>query len=224
MKRLVYRSVALGVRACQRALLDLQVSGREHLPAGPALFVMNHISALDPIHLLPVFPTPVRVVAGPPYAFKWPARIYDAFDQINAMPARRRHVVDEAVSRLRHGHSVLIAPEGDLQDQPKLGRFYPGAARIYRRTAVPMVPVALVAPVNRLRDYPFPTIVDGRVYRCVVQLRGPMIIQIGEPMRPQPPSNLPADQVDDYIMKQVRNRMAAMIDEARPDDSWLQPR
>jgi len=221
VKRFTYWSVVYALRALLRMCMDLRVIGGERIPAGPKLYVMNHISAFDPLYLLTVFPEPIRIVIGPPYKFRLPARLYDGFDQINAMPAHRHTVVDEAVSRLRAGHSVLIAPEGDLQDQPALGRFYPGAARIYRRADVPIVPLALVAPVKRLREYPFPTIVDGRVYRCVVTLRGPFIIHVGEPMRPAPPAGLPDEQADGCIMDAVRERIGALIEAARPDGSWL---
>ncbi len=221
VKRFVYWSVVKSLRTAMRLSLDWRVIGRERIPAGPKLFVANHISAFDPIYLLPLFDEPVCAVLGPAYKFRLPARLYNAFGQINAMPAHRHTVVDEAVARLKSGRSVLMFPEGDLQPQPALGRFYPGTARIYRRADVPIVPLALVAPVRRMREYPFPTVVDGRVYRCVVTLRGPFIIHVGEPMRPDVPAGRPDEHIDGYVMELVRQQIAALIDGARPDASWL---
>ena len=145
--------------------MTYRVMGRERMPSGPKLFVSNHISAFDGIWVLPVFTEPVHFVVGAPFAVRGMAWLCRRYDQINALAPHRSTVVDEAVKRLSAGSSVYICPEGDFHEQFTLGHFYPGAARMYRRTSVPIVPMAFVAPKNSLREYPFPTHVDGRVYR-----------------------------------------------------------
>ncbi len=221
LKRAFYKSCVLAVRAYQRVFLDLHVWGREHIPQGPKIFVMNHITALDPIYLLPVFPEPIHIVIGPPYKFKLPGMLYDAYDQINAMPQYRATVVDESVKRLKQGKSILIAPEADLQDEPSLGSFYPGVAKIYRRFPAPIIPIALVAPTHRLREYPFPTVVEGRVYRCVVTLRGPYLINIGKPLMPTCPDGVGDEEKNEAILRCIRDRLVSLIEDARSRKYWL---
>ena len=46
-----------------------------------------------------------------------------------------------AVEALRHGRSILIAPEGTRQLTPRLGRFKKGAFHLAMQAGVPIVPV-----------------------------------------------------------------------------------
>ena len=46
IKRALYRSCQLGIRAYQRLFMRYRVWGREHVSGDPKLFVANHVSAL----------------------------------------------------------------------------------------------------------------------------------------------------------------------------------
>lgn len=227
IKRAIYRSCLLAIRGYQRLFMTFRVIGRERIPTGPKLFVSNHISAFDPFWALPIFTDcenqlagPVHVVVGPPFAVPGMGWLCRQYDQINALAAHRSTVVDEAVKRLEAGGSVYICPEGDLHEQYTLGRFYPGAARMYRRTKVPIVPMAFVAPKDSLREYPFPTRVDGRVYRCVVGFRGPFVINIGEAMRPAILTEGTDKEINEDIMRQIKERIAQLVEEVRCEEAW----
>ena len=124
-------------------------------------------------------------IIGPGYESKVLAWIFDRFEQINAMPEHRKTVVDNAVAYLKKGESVFTAPEGDLQDPFQLGAFFPGAARIYRKSRAPIIPIVLVAPRCVIKEWPFQTVVDGRAYRTVSVLRGLFCINVGEPFTPE---------------------------------------
>lgn len=207
--------------------MTYRVIGREHIPPGAKLLVSNHISAFDGVWVLPVLSggnnkrtEPVHVVVGAPFAVRGMAWLCRRYDQINALAAHRHSVVDEAVKRLKAGGSVYICPEGDFHEQFKLGRFYPGAARIYRRTGVPVVPMAFVAPKDSLREYPFPTHVDGRIYRCVIGLRGPFVINIGEAMRPTILTEGTDGEIDEDVMEQIKERIAQLVEEVRREEGW----
>ena len=216
LRSLVYRSFVLGCRVYRKAFLDVRVLGRENIPKGPKIFITNHITSTDPYWVLPVFPEPVHVIIGPGYQSKALARVLDYLEQINAMPDHRHTVVDEAVKYLQRGESVYTAPEGDIQDQFQLGRFYPGAARIYRRTLAPIVPIALVAPPCSLVEFPrLAMSVEGRTYRAAFVLRGRYDIAVGEPLRPRLRDDVDEKTDDERIMSEIRQRMAELIDGVR---------
>ena len=101
-----------------------------------------------------------------------------------------------------------------------MGRFYPGVARIYRQARVPIVPIALLVPKSRLREYPFRVKIDGRVYRTVVTLRGPLCINIGEPMMPNIPAGTDREQ-DEFVLAVLRERLEALVEDARSNRFWL---
>ena len=61
-----------------------------------------------------------------------------------------------AVDRLRHGMSVVIAPEGTRSLTPRLGRFKKGAFHIAMQAGAPIVPVVIP---QHLRG-------DAREVRC----------------------------------------------------------
>jgi len=209
-----FRALTLGLRAYQRLFLDLRVNGRDRIPHGPKIYVTNHITSTDPYWVLPVFTEPVHVIIGPGYQSKLGARVLDAFEQINAMPEQRKSVVDKAVGYLQKGESIYTAPEGDIQPLFELGRFYPGVAKIYRRARVPIVPIALHAPQEAMREFPrLDMVVDGRRYRTVVVLRGTYFINVGEPFTPDLRDDLPEAEDNERIMDELKGRIRGLVEE-----------
>lgn len=221
VQRALYQAGVCAVKVYQRFFLDLRIWGREDIPAGPKIYASNHITALDGAWVLPVFREPVHYVIGAPYQIRMLGKVWDFFDQINGLPKHRKTVVDEAVRRIERGGSIYICPEGDFHQQFNLGRFYHGIARIYLRTHAPIVPIALVAPTHRLREYPFPTVVDGRVYRLVVVLRGPFLINVGTPMQPTWPEHGTDEEKDEAVVSAVKERIAALVEDVRVHKFWL---
>ena len=210
---------AIGLtRAYQRLFMDLHVWGREHISPGPSIYVINHITAFDFL-VAALLPDPVHIVVGPGYKSPWAARILDALEHINAMPAHRGSVVSKAVGYLRSGESVLIAPEGDMQEPFRLGRFYPGVARMYRETRVPLVPIGILAPKRRLRELPITTNVDGHIYRCVIVRRGPLCISIGRPLTPELPDGSEEEQ-ERFVLDLLRETLEGLIEDARVHRFW----
>jgi len=220
-KRLLYNAFIASIRLYQSLFLDLRVWGRKHIPPGPKIYVQNHITSTDPYWVLPILPEPVHVIIGPGYQSKVMARVLDYFEQINAMPQHRKTVVDDAVKYLKRGESIFTAPEGDVQETFRLGRFYPGVARIYRKIQVPIIPIALLAPRRAMKEFPrLKMVVEGHVYRCVVVLRGPFCVNIGEPFLP----NLrDGDESEDHqrLMDELKERIRLLIEDVRVNNSWL---
>ena len=221
VQRTLFRSFVFSIRVYQRLFLDLCVWGREHIPKGPKIYVTNHITCTDPFWILPVFTEPVHVVIGPAYQYRVFVRLLDVFEQINALPAHRKSVVDDAVRYLEKGEAVYIAPEGDMQELFQVGRFYPGVGKIYRKARVPIVPIALVAPKRCMHESPqINTVIDGRVYRMINVLRGTYCINVGEPIIPDCSDGTESEQ-NERIADLVRQHVQRLVEEVRQNKFWL---
>jgi len=220
LKRTLYFTLVHATKIYQKLFMDFRVWGRELLPSGPKIYVTNHITSTDPNWILSVFTEQVHAIWGPPYQSKLTARILDFLEQINAMPEHRKTVVDAAVRYLKNGESVWILPEGDLQAPFQLGHFYPGAARIYRRTRAPIIPIALVAPRSAMREWPMNIVVDGRVYRTIMVLRGPYCVNVGEPFFPNTTEDGGPEE-DQRVMEELKERIRVLVEDVRTNKFWL---
>jgi len=200
--------------------MDMHVWGKENIPSGAKIYVINHITAHDPFWVLPVVNEPVHIIIGPGYHSAMSARFLNAFEQISAMPNDLRGMVTSAVGYLRKGEAIGIAPEGDLSDVSHLGEFHPGVAAIYRQERVPIVPIALLAPRRRIREYPKQSkTINGRVFRMVKVVRGPYCINIGEPMLPELPEGARKGQ-NDFLLRVLRERLESLIQDIRTNKFW----
>jgi putative phosphoserine phosphatase/1-acylglycerol-3-phosphate O-acyltransferase len=126
--------------------VDLRVEGEEHLwSQRPAVFIFNHQSGLDAILMLKLLRRDLTGVGkkelksnpifGPLFGLAG-AVFIDRSDSIGAIKA-----LAPAVTALREGRSMLIAPEGTRSRTPRLGRFKKGAFHIAMQAGVPIVPV-----------------------------------------------------------------------------------
>lgn len=221
IKRAMHQSFVLMIRGYERLFLDKHVWGRENIPPGSKIVAVNHITSHDGFHVLSVFSEPLHYLIGPGFNSPLAARLLYAFEHINVMPVHRKTAVEKAAMYLKNGESICIAPEGDIQEPFQLGRFYPGVARIYCEYPVPIIPVALVAPRNGLREYPRrSTIVDGRAYRMVLLKRGPYCVNIGEPWMPECPPISDADPIL-VITQGLKERIEALVQDVRQNKFWL---
>ena len=170
----------------------LTVHGREHVRDldGPAVFVANHVSALDAVVMAEALPPRYRhrsvVVAAADSIFKrkWEARLAQV--TVDAFPiprggGARPHL--EYLKELMHDKwSVIIFPEGRLTVTGAIGAFRKGAAILAMDTGTPIVPAyvdGMYEVLPRFRRVPRP----GRV-----------TVTFGRPMRPTP-----ADDYDSFI-------------------------
>ena len=146
------RGINLGVAlACQSALtlagVQLRVAGKENLPDGPAVYMANHQSSVDPLVAATVMPGEFTVVAKKearfdPRSLVGSLLIEPAYiDRSNS--AQARATLDALVARIRGGTSLLIFPEGTRSTTPVLGRFRKGGFHLAIQAGVPVVPVVL---------------------------------------------------------------------------------
>ena len=146
------RGINLGVQlACQSALrlagVDLRIVGAEHLPDGPAVYVANHQSSVDPLVAATIMPGEFTIVAKQearfdPRSLVGSLLIEPAYiDRSNS--AQSRATLDALVKRIRGGTSLLIFPEGTRSTTRALGRFRKGGFHLAIQAGVPIVPIVL---------------------------------------------------------------------------------
>jgi len=180
-----------------RAVFDIRVEGRAHIPAGPFVAIANHLNWIDPWTLLLVFPAEPRMhfLANPAnlvnHRVHWAAvRAVGGYIPVDlkhgAGPELFRHV-DRC---LQAGAVLGIFPEaaygpaeGALQPT-----FKPGFAHFAVKNRVPVVPVAL----SGTRD---------------LWLRKRIRVLIGRPIPP-------GDDVDSLVAT-ARSELAALLPDYR---------
>jgi 1-acyl-sn-glycerol-3-phosphate acyltransferase len=128
-------------------LIDYDPRRQRLVVPAPAVVISNHptlvdvtalLSAIGPacfIVKLPLFRNPVL---GP--LMRLCGHICNHADTTDG-----RGVVDQAVARIREGHTVLLFPEGTRSPVGGLNRFRLGAFEIARLAGVPLVPIAIKA-------------------------------------------------------------------------------
>jgi len=135
-----------GELATSLAGIDLRVVDEEHLWSHrPAVFIFNHQSALDAVLMIKMLRRDLTGVGkkeirrnpifGPLFGAAGVVFI-DRSDRDKAIEA-----LAPAVTALREGRSLVIAPEGTRSTTPRLGRFKKGAFHMAMQAGVPIVPV-----------------------------------------------------------------------------------
>jgi 1-acyl-sn-glycerol-3-phosphate acyltransferase len=151
---------------------------------GPAVFVANHVSALDAVVMAEALPPRYRhrsvVVAAADSIFKrkWEARLAQV--TVDAFPIPRgggaRAHLEYLKDLLRKKWSVIIFPEGRLTVTGAIGTFRKGGAILAMDAGVPIVPAyvdGMYEVMPRFRRVPRP----GRVS---VTFGAPLVAQTHE--------------------------------------------
>jgi 1-acyl-sn-glycerol-3-phosphate acyltransferase len=152
-----------------KSFCSLDVRDREQLQSltGPAVFVANHVSALDAVVMAEALPPRYRhrsvVVAAADSIFKrkWEARLAQV--TVDAFPIPRgggaRPHLEYLKDLLRRNWSVIIFPEGRLTVTGAIGTFRKGAAILAMDAGVPVVPAyvdGMYEVMPRFRRVPRP--------------------------------------------------------------------
>ncbi|MFF3877809.1 HAD-IB family hydrolase [Streptomyces sp. NPDC001978] len=128
--------------------VTLNVTGEHNVwSQRPAVFMFNHQSSLDMLVLGALLRRDFTAVAKKELAhdprFAPVGRLIDVayIDRKNTQKAKE--ALQPAVSKLRHGTSLAIAPEGTRSPTPTLGPFKTGGFHIAVQAGVPIVPIAI---------------------------------------------------------------------------------
>ncbi len=131
-----------------------RIEGRENLPKGTCIFVVNHQSLMDIVVLLSLG-----------RHFKWVAKkeLFSrpfvgwllffgrdiSLDRSSLRDASR--MITACLSWLNRGVDILIFPEGHRNVQ--VGKFKLGAFLVAREARVPLVPIVVTGPAQIVRGY-----------------------------------------------------------------------
>jgi 1-acyl-sn-glycerol-3-phosphate acyltransferase len=215
----VYRVIRFAFKLRLSLAFDFVSWGEEHIPEGPKLFCSNHFSSSDPFFAMALLREPVHMVIGTAYGFPVVPFFLDRGEQINAYGEHRKTVVAEAVKYLKKGESVYIFPEGDLNDQTELRKFYHGLARIYLTYPVPIVPIGLVAPRRNVREKE-KLLGETFNHRLVVTSKN-YYANVGKPLRyPELECMEDRARAEAELTADVRARIAELIRDIKEHKFW----
>lgn len=118
------------------------------LPAGPVVFVSNHVSSLDIPILFDVLPRSFRIVYKSSLLYVplmgqcLAATRHISIDRSRAFSAKRSLLA--AARRIRNGVSVALFPEGTRSGDAAMGAFKRGSFKLAVEAGAPVVPVSLI--------------------------------------------------------------------------------
>jgi 1-acyl-sn-glycerol-3-phosphate acyltransferase len=186
------------VRALVNAVVPVHVEGREHLPGtGGYLLVSNHISWLDPPMLEFALEVPIRFMAKQE-VFSVPILGF-VLRAIGNFPIRRgesdRRALETALRILAAGQPIGFFPEGTRSKDGCLRRARPGIAFLARRSAVPVLPVAVMGTRRARVGLP----------------RTPVVVRVGAVIPAPEIAAMPHD--DQAIADAIMRRVALLLPE-----------
>lgn len=178
----MYKMFRGGVKLYLKTFLEFKVWGREHIPQGAKIYCSNHFSSTDPFFSIAIMKEPVHMIIGPGFSVPVFKSILKFAEQINALPENRKEVIPQAVQYLKRGESVYIFPEGDLNDQRSLKKFYSGLARIYLEYPVPIVPIGIISPLRYVKERDVNIKIGETVHKTLTVMTGKYYANIGPPL------------------------------------------
>jgi len=153
--------------------IDVHVTGREHA-AGPALFVVNHVSVIDLIAVPQAVPHKIRTVAKkelmrvPVWGKAWAEVGGIVIDR--ADPDSAKKVIDAGLAALPPGYSVVVFPEGTRSRNGEIKKFKKGFAHMAMSAGLPVVPIGTSGCLETV----------GR--RGILPIPGPVEVSVGPPI------------------------------------------
>jgi len=127
-------------------LWRVRVEGRERIPRGPSVLVVNHQSMADVAACMGLrrpfkFVSKASLFSLP--VVGWAMKMLRYVRLERGRPHSTRAMLDQCRHWLRRGMSVLMFPEGTYAPGAALLHFKPGAFVLARDERVPMVPVLI---------------------------------------------------------------------------------
>lgn len=201
------RSYAWHARLWARLTLALNrvkvsITGEEHLPDGPVIFMSNHQSNFDILSLLLAMPRQIHWIAKkelfdiPVFGPSMRRGGYIPLDRGDGRKALQS--MDEAAATIHQGKSVVLFPEGTRTPDGNLLPFKRGGFILARKAAVPVIPVTIngsgrINPAGSIRLY------SGNIH---ITLHPPVVV----------PAELRRSEAEAWMMEHVRGRIESALE------------
>lgn len=154
------RLIMVSVRVLCR--LDFVVHGREHVPEGPAIYLLKHSSAFETLAEIMIFPQQTWVLKR---ELKWVPIFGWALMLLKPIAINRgggssavKQVISLGKQRLDEGINVMIFPEGTRVQHGETRRYGASGAALAASSGRPIIPVAHNAgafwPRRGIRKHP----------------------------------------------------------------------
>lgn len=181
----IWYKICLGIVGAYKTLFirSVEVVGKENIPPGPKIFVANHPRVSDSF----VLPFIVReklyfLIQADSFTLPVLGSLLELAGQIPVTIGQGRDALNIAVDRLAEGGSVVIYPEGQLNNARELRRAGAGASILAMESGAPVVPLGFYVPEKYSRL--LKGHLHGRDNFGSFQFGGPCIVNIGKPWRP----------------------------------------
>ena len=152
--RAAMRIISLALRA---AGIPVETTGLEHIPPGQSvIYMVNHVSNLDPPVLMPSLPGRCSVLLKKEL-MRIPI-LGTAMRMAQFVPVERGHRRDAAsasvaasASALDSGLNILVFPEGTRSKDGRLSTFKKGPFFLAQQTGAPIIPIAISGTERMMR-------------------------------------------------------------------------
>lgn len=214
-RSLVWLVIQAGVKLAGFLCWRPKIRGKEKLPAGGALLLLNHQSFLDPVVFGSALTRPVSFLARDSlfnvFLIGWVLR------NTYVMPINREsggtESIRNATRRMQHGFLVGIFPEGTRTEDGSVGEFKPGFISLIRRGKVPVIPVGIAGAF------------EAYSRKSLLPKPGPRICMvIGDPLTEDELSKLTVKGQEDALVELAQQRVTECQREAeewRLSRSWF---
>ncbi|MBI3407868.1 MAG: 1-acyl-sn-glycerol-3-phosphate acyltransferase [Planctomycetes bacterium] len=194
LQRLWYDAVHTVAMAVFTLGFSYRYEGKRLVPkTGPALFVANHQSFVDP--LVVGMATSRHLVYLARKTLFRQSVFAAAIRSLNAVPIDQEGVGKEGIrailNELKKGNAVLVFPEGSRTPDGNLHELRPGIHLLIKRTEAPIVPVGIAGAYDAYpiwRNYPIPAPL------FLPATERTIAVSIGQPLEARRFAELPRDQ------------------------------
>lgn len=127
--------------------ISFEVTGREHLPPGPAIVMCKHQSAWETMAIQLIIDAPLAFILKrellwlPLFGWGLASLKPIAIDRKNSFRSSRQ-IVEQGKNRLKLGSWVIIFPEGTRVAPGETSKYMPGGGMLAEAAQYPVIPIA----------------------------------------------------------------------------------
>ena len=144
LHHLPYQTLCTAMRVIGRIFYRVKVRGVEHVPAGGAVMICNHLSYIDAVVLQIASPRPLRFVAFAGLARNPAMRfLFRALGVIPIAPGKMTRGIRLAGAAIQRGELVCVFPEGAISRTGQLMELKRGFGLIAELAKCPVVPAMI---------------------------------------------------------------------------------